>query len=185
MTRYSDKAALVTGANSGLGYEAAAQLAEAGFGRVILACRTLAKAEGAKQTLAERVGSDPYDVLAVDVSSIKSSEAAAAELISRGRPIDGLLLNAGMVSGDEMQKSEDGLELAFASSIIGHHLITVRLLEAGLLANQARVVIAGSEAANADLPDAREGGECRPGMGCDECSVTPEYAVRLSPGQCR
>ena len=70
MTQYSDKAVLVTGANSGLGYEAAAQLAQARFGRVILACRTLAKAEGAKQTLAECVGSDPFDVLAVDVSSV-------------------------------------------------------------------------------------------------------------------
>jgi len=50
------KSALVTGANSGLGFEAAAQLAEQGYGRVILACRTLEKAETAKQALAARVG---------------------------------------------------------------------------------------------------------------------------------
>jgi len=152
MTDFANKTALVTGANSGLGFEAAAQLAEAGFGRIILACRTLEKAEGARQALAERVGSDPFETVAVDVASIESSEAAVAELISRGGPIDALLLNAGMVSGDEMQKSVDGLELAFASSVIGHHLITVRLLEAGLVSDDARVVIAGSEAANDDLP---------------------------------
>ena len=50
--QFADKTALVTGANSGLGFEAAAQLAEAGYARVILACRTLAKAEGARRALA-------------------------------------------------------------------------------------------------------------------------------------
>ena len=47
--QFVDNTALVTGANSGLGFEAAAQLAEAGYGRVILACRTLEKAETARQ----------------------------------------------------------------------------------------------------------------------------------------
>ncbi|MCO4761709.1 MAG: SDR family NAD(P)-dependent oxidoreductase [Myxococcales bacterium] len=152
MSIYTNKTALVTGANSGLGFEAAAQLAEAGFGRVIVACRTLDKAEGARALLAKRVGSDPFEALAVDVADIASSEAAVAELISRGQPIDQLLLNAGMVSGEEMQRSVDGLELAFASSVIGHHIMAVGLLDAGLLSEGARVVLAGSEAANADLP---------------------------------
>ncbi|MCP5096572.1 MAG: SDR family NAD(P)-dependent oxidoreductase [Chloroflexi bacterium] len=150
--RFAEKTALVTGANSGLGYEAAAQLAEAGYRRVILACRTLAKAEGAKQTLAVRVGSDPFETLEVDVSSIASAQAASDELIRRGNPIDALLLNAGMVSGESVNKSADGLELSFASSIIGHHVMTVRLLEADLMAENARIVIAGSEAARNDLP---------------------------------
>jgi NAD(P)-dependent dehydrogenase (short-subunit alcohol dehydrogenase family) len=151
MTQFSNHTALVTGANSGLGFEAAAQLAEAGYGKVILACRSLAKAEDARRALAERVGADPFETLAVDVSSLASAEAAAAELIARGDRVDSLLLNAGMVSGDEMQKNADGLELAFASSIVGHHILTVRLAEAGLL-DGGRVVIAGSEAANGDLP---------------------------------
>jgi len=146
------KSALVTGANSGLGFEAAAQLAEQGYGRVILACRTLEKAETAKQALAARVGSDPFETLAVDVSSIASAQAASDELIKRGNPIDALLLNAGMVSGDVMSKSVDGFELSFASSIIGHHVMTVRLLDADLLPEGARVVIAGSEGARNDLP---------------------------------
>lgn len=149
---FANKTALVTGANSGLGFEAAAQLAEAGYSRVILACRTLEKAEAARQALAERVGSDPFETLEVDVSSIESAQAASDELVRRGDSIDTLLLNAGMVSGEAMDKSVDGLEVAFASSIIGHHVITVRLLEAGVLPDGARVVISGSEAANNDLP---------------------------------
>ena len=142
---------VITGANSGLGYEAAAQLAEKGYGRVVLGCRTIEKADAARQSLVERVGRDPFESLQVDVSSVTSSAAAAAELIRRGYHVDRLLLNAGMVPGDKMQKSVDGLELAFATSIVGHHVLAVRLLEAGRLEN-ARVVIAGSEAANGDLP---------------------------------
>jgi NAD(P)-dependent dehydrogenase (short-subunit alcohol dehydrogenase family) len=150
--QFANKTALVTGANSGLGFEAAAQLAEAGYGRVVLACRSRDKAEAAKRALAERVGSDPFETLEVDVSSIESAQAASDELLRRGIPIDTLLLNAGMVSGEVMNKSVDGLEVAFASSIIGHHVLTLRLLEAGLLPDGARVVIAGSESTNNDLP---------------------------------
>lgn len=149
---FAGKTALVTGANSGLGYEAAAQLAEAGYGRVILACRTLEKAEDAKRTLSERVGSDPFETLEVDVSSIESARAAGDELVRRDNPVHTLLLNAGMVSGTSMNKSVDDLELAFASSIIGHHVLTLRLLEAEILPQGARVVISGSEGARNDLP---------------------------------
>jgi NAD(P)-dependent dehydrogenase (short-subunit alcohol dehydrogenase family) len=149
---FLDKTALVTGANSGLGFEAAAQLAEAGYARVILACRSQEKAEAAKRALAERVGSDPFETLKIDVSSVQSAHAASNELERRGTVIDSLLLNAGMVSGDSMNTTEDGLEVAFASSVIGHHVLTLRLLDAGLLPKGARVVIAGSESANNDLP---------------------------------
>jgi NAD(P)-dependent dehydrogenase (short-subunit alcohol dehydrogenase family) len=152
VNQFSNKTALVTGANSGLGFEAAAQLAEAGYSRVILACRTLDKAEAAKQALAERVGFDPFETLEVDVSSVESANAASDELARRGHSIDALLLNAGMLSGEVMNKSVDGLEVAFASSIVGHHVLTLRLLDAGLLPKGARVVIAGSESANNDVP---------------------------------
>ncbi len=150
-SKHTNHTALVTGANSGLGFEAAAQLAEAGYGRVILACRTLEKAEGARSSLVERVGSDPFDTVAVDVADIESARGAAAELIGRGHSIDALLLNAGMVPGDAMTRSVDGLEMSYAASVVGHHVLTLRLLDAGLL-DGARVVIAGSEAANNDLP---------------------------------
>ncbi len=53
MSDYSDKTVLVTGANSGLGFEAARQLAEAGWGKVILACRSESKAEAARVRLVE------------------------------------------------------------------------------------------------------------------------------------
>ena len=66
MNDSSHKAVLVTGSNSGIGFEAVAQLAEAGWGKVILACRTEAKAEAARAWLVERTGKDSFELLAMD-----------------------------------------------------------------------------------------------------------------------
>lgn len=147
------KRVLVTGASSGLGFEAAAQLAEAGYGSIVLAARTDDKAARARDELVERTGRDVFETVGADVSLIEESERAAGDLIGRGRPFDALLLNAGMVP-NELDRTAEGFEIAFASSIVGHHVITTRLIDAGLLSPRARVVIVGSEAANDDLPKA-------------------------------
>ncbi len=150
MSDFSTAAALVTGANSGLGFEAAAQLAEMGYGSVTLACRTQDKADTAARELAARTGADVFDTLVVDVGVIESSRKAAAELVNRGRAYDVALLNAGMVPS-RLDRTVDGIEVCFASSLVGHHVITTELLEAGLL-DDASVVLVGSEVANDDLP---------------------------------
>lgn len=152
MGTFSSSTVLITGANSGLGFDAAGQLAESGYGRVILACRSQAKADAARAALVSRVGSDPFETLVVDVASVESARAAALELIERGNPIDSLVLNAGVVPGDVLSTTDAGLEMAFAASIIGHHVLTLALLEGDMLARGAGVVIAGSEGANGDLP---------------------------------
>ncbi len=151
-TSNKNRSVLITGANSGLGFEAATQLANAGYRKIILACRTEQKAEGARKRLVERVGRDPFETLSVDVSSIASSKRAAKELIDRGESIDQLLLNAGIVPGDTKHMSEDGIELGFASSLIGHHIIANELLEADLIADEGSIIIVSSEGARNDLP---------------------------------
>ncbi|MEL7208398.1 MAG: SDR family NAD(P)-dependent oxidoreductase [Actinomycetota bacterium] len=150
MSPEAHRSALVTGANSGLGFEAAAQLAEAGFDSITLACRTQDKADTAAAELRERTEADVFDTLAVDVGLVESSRKAAAELIGRERSYDVVLLNAGMVP-NELHRTADGIEVCFASSLVGHHIITTELLEAGLL-DDAAIVLVGSEAANNDLP---------------------------------
>jgi NAD(P)-dependent dehydrogenase (short-subunit alcohol dehydrogenase family) len=147
----SDKTALVTGANSGLGFEAAAQLADDGWGRVILACRSVEKAETARTALVERTGKDPFAVLAIDTSEVASAEAAAEELREREEQIDFLLLNAGASSKDPSFNS-DGVETTYASTLVGHHVLTMRVLEHGLLTPHARIIITGSEGARGNLP---------------------------------
>ncbi|MEM9747443.1 MAG: SDR family NAD(P)-dependent oxidoreductase, partial [Actinomycetota bacterium] len=150
MSTHTDQAALVTGANSGLGFEAAAQLAELGYGSVTLACRTQEKADAAAEQLRKRTGRDVFDTVAVDVAVIESSRKAAAELVSRGRSYDTVILNAGMVPS-QLDRTSEGLEMSFAASLVGHHVITGELLEAGLL-DGAEVVMVGSEVANNDMP---------------------------------
>jgi NAD(P)-dependent dehydrogenase (short-subunit alcohol dehydrogenase family) len=147
----ADKTALVTGANSGLGFEAAAQLADDGWGRVILACRSVDKGDAAQAQLVERTGKDPFTILAMGTSEVASAEAAAEQLRERADQLDFLLLNAGASSKDASYNS-DGVETTYASTLVGHHVLTMRALEYGLLAPQARIVIAGSEGARGDLP---------------------------------
>jgi NAD(P)-dependent dehydrogenase (short-subunit alcohol dehydrogenase family) len=152
MTNHDQQTALVTGATSGLGFEAALQTADAGYGRVIITGRSAERAETARATLAERSGKDVFETLEVDLNQTASVQRAVAELASRGHVIDYLLLNAGMVSGSKPVLTDEGVEITYASSLIGHHQLTMGVLEHGLLAAEGHIVIAGSEAARGDVP---------------------------------
>jgi NAD(P)-dependent dehydrogenase (short-subunit alcohol dehydrogenase family) len=76
MAKHATTTALVTGANSGVGLETARQMAEAGWGKVLLACRTLEKAELSRLKLQERTGKDPFGCLAIDTSEVASANLA-------------------------------------------------------------------------------------------------------------
>lgn len=144
--------ALVTGANSGLGFEASAQLAERGYQRVIVTTRTAEKAATARDQLFARTGKDVFDTLTLDNDDLETVESAAEELVQRGGRIDLLLLNAGRSPTKEVVRSAQGLEGTVSSTLVGHHLLTTRLLEADLLSDSARIIITGSEAARGDVP---------------------------------
>lgn len=148
----TQKAAIVTGATSGLGFEAAAQLAEAGYRSVTITGRTEKKAEEARSRLAARTGSNVFATLVLDLNQPKSVESAVEQLAQQGQESDFLLLNAGMVSGNELVRTDEGIEITSASSLVGHHQLTMGMLENGLLSDHARIVIAGSEAARGDVP---------------------------------
>lgn len=143
---------LVTGASSGLGFEVSAQLADAGYERVIVTARTEEKGTATKLRLEQRTGKTVFETVVLDNDSLEVVETASAELVRRGGQIDTLILNAGIAPPSEMLRSKDGLEATVSSSLIGHHLLTMRLLEHNLLAEHARIVIAGSEAARGDVP---------------------------------
>ena len=144
------RTALVTGATSGLGFEAAAQLADQGFSTVYVSGRTDAKAANAAQELAARTGKDVFQPLTLDLDSLATVDPAVAGL--SGAAIDTLILNAGIAPPNEKTMSPDGIERTVSSSLIGHHRFTMRLLEHGLLSEDAAIVIAGSEAARGDVP---------------------------------
>ncbi len=146
------RTALVTGASSGLGYEAAAQLAELGYGTVIITARTNDKARFAKNGLVARTGRDSFEVLTLDLDALTTVEAAAKTLADRSQKIDLLLLNAGMAPAKETSRNIEGIETTISSSLVGHHLLTMRLLDAELLSDNTHIIIAGSEAARGDVP---------------------------------
>ena len=148
----TNRTALVTGANSGLGLEASAQLAEHGYNRVIITARTDQKAQAARDELSARTDRDVFEPLTLDNDDLDTVEAAAGVLAERGGQIDVLILNAGLVPPKDLQKTLEGVEATVASTLIGHHLLTMRLLEQELLSDTARIMIAGSEAARGDMP---------------------------------
>ena len=143
--------AIVTGATSGLGHAAARALAEEGWREIIVTGRSLAGAREAAAQLAMETKRQVFTPLELDLDAPTSVQSALAELVTRGRPIDFLLLNAGMVPGKERVLTAAGVE-ASQAPLIGHHHLTVGLLRANLLSPNARIVIAGAEPARGGVP---------------------------------
>jgi NAD(P)-dependent dehydrogenase (short-subunit alcohol dehydrogenase family) len=142
--------ALVTGTTSGLGYAAAGLLAINGYRQVIVTGRSLARVQETAAKLAAETKTQVFTPLELDLNAPTSVQSALAELVRQGRPIYFLLLNAGMV-GNKRVLTAAGIEEDQAP-LIGHHQLTVGLLRANLLSPNARIVIAGSEAARGDVP---------------------------------
>ena len=143
--------ALVTGATSGLGHAAAHTLAGEGWREIIVTGRSLPRAQEAAAQLADEAKREVFTPLALDLDEPASVRSALAELVGRGRPIDFLLLNAGMVPGKKRLVTAAGVE-ASQAPLIGHHQLTVGLLNAKLLGPDGRIVIAGAEPARGGVP---------------------------------
>jgi NAD(P)-dependent dehydrogenase (short-subunit alcohol dehydrogenase family) len=143
--------ALVTGATSGLGHAAARMLAAKGYAEVIVTGRSLARVQETSAELATETKTPVFTPLGLDLDSPSSVQSALAELVKQGRPVDFLLLNAGMVGGKKRVLTAEGIEAAQAP-LIGHHRLTIGLLRANLLSPNARIVIAGAEPARGDVP---------------------------------
>src|ERR1700721_1155730 len=116
--------ALVTGATSGLGHAAARLLAREGWHEIIVTGRSLAGAQQAAAQLAAETKKQVFTQLELDLNAPTSVQSALAELVKRGRPIDFLLLNAGLVPFKKRALTADGVE-ASQAPLIGHHQLTV------------------------------------------------------------
>jgi len=143
--------ALVTGATSGLGHAAARMLAPEGWREIIVTGRSLARAKEAAAQLAAETKRPVFTPLELELDTPASVQSALAELVKRGRPVDFLLLNAGMVPTKKRVITAAGVE-ASQAPLIGHHQLTVGLLRANLLSPNARIVIAGAEPARGGVP---------------------------------
>ncbi|MFD3456741.1 SDR family oxidoreductase [Streptomyces sp. NPDC058691] len=143
----SDTFAVVTGANSGTGKEAARRLAEAGA-RVVLAVRTPAKGERARAEILARHPHARLEVRRVDLADLASVEAFADAIAADGTPLDLLVNNAGVMSPPTRMATADGFELQMGSNFLGPFALTLRLLPALLAAPAPRVATMSSGTAN-------------------------------------
>lgn len=143
--------ALVTGATSGLGHAAARILAGEGWREIIVTGRSLVRIQETAAQLAAEAERQVFTPLELELDTPSSVQSALADLVKRGRPIDFLLLNAGMVPGNKRVLTAAGVE-ASQAPLIGHHQLTVGLLRANLLSPNARIVIASAEPARGGVP---------------------------------
>ena len=131
------RVAIVTGANTGLGFETARMLAEHGA-QVVLAVRDEKKGRQA----AARINGD-VSVQALDLTSLQSVRSAAAELRDTHARIDLLINNAGVMYTPK-QTTIDGFELQFGTNHLGHFALTGLLLDRLLPTPGSRVVTVSS-----------------------------------------
>jgi len=137
---------LITGANSGLGFEAARQFAlRDGVSKIILACRNKTRAEEALQKLEALTGKTIFEILIVDVGDLDSCRKAAESLNSK---VDGIILNAGGGGGTEPTKvTKDGVMFIFGINVLGHVHFTDLIMENGKLSGTGSVMYVASFAA--------------------------------------
>jgi NAD(P)-dependent dehydrogenase (short-subunit alcohol dehydrogenase family) len=136
--RQDGRVAVITGANTGLGFETARLLAARGA-TVVLAVRNVDKGKEA----AARIGAPEVSVQRLDLTSLDSIRTAAAELRAAHPRIDLLVNNAG-VMWTEKQVTRDGFELQFGTNHLGHFALTGLLLDALLPVPGSRVVTLSS-----------------------------------------
>ena len=122
------KNVIITGANSGLGFETAKKIARNHDFRVILACRNEEKAAQAKSDIVSTTSNGQIDVIKLDTSSLVSVRAFAEAFIDRYGTVDVLINNAGISPMRESDVTEEGFEIVFATNYLGHFLLTQLLL---------------------------------------------------------
>ncbi len=140
----SGKTAIVTGGNSGLGYEAALQLAGKGA-KTILACRDATKAREAAVRVKTAFPNAAVDFVALDLASLASIRSFASTVQEKHDALHILCNNAGVMALP-YRKTADGFEMQFGTNHLGHFALTGLLLDRLLRTPGARVVNVSSTA---------------------------------------
>lgn len=146
------KVCVVTGANAGIGKATAAGLAQAGA-HVVLACRSLERGHAALAELSAEHDPQRLELLQLDQSRPESIAAFADALRARHSALHVLVNNAGAWFS-KRQETDDGLELTFATNVLGYFALTNALLDLLRAGAPARVVnVASALAKDFDLDD--------------------------------
>jgi NAD(P)-dependent dehydrogenase (short-subunit alcohol dehydrogenase family) len=154
MNSMKGKRVIITGPTSGVGKEIALQLAELGA-EIILACRDVKKGNKVASEITHRIDISKVVVMKIDASSHKSIREFAREFRRRYRRLDVLINNAAISRGTLPKvNSVDGVELTFATNVLGYFLLTHELQDVLKRSASARIInVASSYASDLDLDD--------------------------------
>jgi retinol dehydrogenase-12 len=136
------KSFLVTGANTGIGRATALELARRG-GRVVMACRSVAKTRPVIEEIIAKTGNGAVEYLPLDLADLTSVRRAAADVLARDEPIHVLINNAGVAG--QRGATAQGFELAFGINHLGHFLFTNLLLDRIKASGPGRIVNVSSD----------------------------------------
>ncbi len=148
----ADRVVLVTGASAGMGLVTARALAGLGA-KVLLGVRSLERGEAARTAIAQAVPGAKTALVQMDLASLKSVRDAAARVRADHPKLDVLVNNAGGWWHDR-RVSPDGIELQWATNVLGPHLLTQLLLPSLEASGRGRVVnVASTAAGGLDFDD--------------------------------
>ncbi|XP_055628991.1 retinol dehydrogenase 12-like isoform X2 [Toxorhynchites rutilus septentrionalis] len=136
--RLDAKVVIITGANSGIGKEAAIECAKRGA-RVYMACRNASRMEKARQEILDKSGSQNVFGLELDLASFQSIKKFVQTFLSMERRLHVLINNAGVMTCPKAY-SKEGFEMHFGTNHLGHFLLTNLLLELLKKSAPSRVV---------------------------------------------
>ena len=148
----TDQRYLITGANSGIGFWTAVELARRGA-TILMACRDKARGQAALARLRKEAASsaaEKAELVVLDLASLASVQAAAQAELARNLPLHGLINNAGVFAPPQRRTTDDGFELQFGTNVLGHFALTCLLLpalelaRASILSDAPRVVTLAS-----------------------------------------
>jgi NAD(P)-dependent dehydrogenase (short-subunit alcohol dehydrogenase family) len=145
----SGRIALVTGANSGIGWNTTLELARAG-GEVVMTARTEAKGKDAVARIRKELPAAKVRFEILDLASLRSVREFATRISSAGK-LDLLVNNAGVMRIPVRQTTEDGFETQFGTNFIGPFALTLLLMPALLKSAAPRVTTVSSGAAKMGL----------------------------------
>lgn len=134
----SEKVVIITGANSGLGYEAAMRLTERNA-TIIMACRNMKKAERARDSIIENSDKGNLQLMQLDLADFNSIEHFATKFKEKYDRLDVLVNNAGIMETPRME-TKQGHELQFGVNHLGHFKLTSHLMNMLLETPESRVL---------------------------------------------
>ncbi|NXK59775.1 RDH12 dehydrogenase, partial [Sylvietta virens] len=135
--RLDGKVVLITGANTGIGKATASDLAQRG--KVIIACRDIAKGEAAASEIRAETGNQQVIVKKLDLADTKSIREFAEKFLAEEKELHVLINNAGVMLCP-YSKTADGFEMHLGVNHLGHFLLTFLLLECLKQSAPARIV---------------------------------------------